>query len=509
MERCFHFLLSKAKAYQIPLLSSMAFAFLAYGFTLTNKLVNHDDVFYLFSKGGTTILGRWGLEICERFFPNYSMPWIHGILSILLIAIAVCVIVKIFNIRNKLLQILLAGTVSVFPSLTAMMSYMFTASSFCLSVLFAVTAVAMMKKPTVLSVFLSLGCMVFSLSIYQAYISLAAGLLVLILIQELMEGADAVSVFRKGLGYVVFLVFSVIGYYLATVLVQKILGVSFGSYANQYMAFNLSELPKKIVLCYTSFFDFLFGWPNWLIPAILSRRLNYIFLGIIIVFFLIWLKFSQPKRLSSILLLAALIEILPLAINCMYLVTPPAAIHSFVMYGFVCFYLLIIVLANGCLNFPIKEKLLHCVRSYSIDIVSLSLALFVVSNIFLANAAALNLHLQYENSYSFFTSLTADIKMMPEFNEKTRLALIGDYQCPIYHDRYLFEARSLTGVEGIYPDSYSNAQFVEYYLGFPISFASGDEVDAIKRSAEYLEMPCYPYYGSMKFFGDTLVIKLS
>ncbi|MDO5400308.1 MAG: glucosyltransferase domain-containing protein [Eubacteriales bacterium] len=509
MERCFNFLLSKAKTYQIPLLSSIAFSFLAYGFSLTNKLVNHDDVFYLFSKGGTTILGRWGLEICERFFPNFSMPWIYGIFSILLIALSVCVIVKIFSIRSNLLQILLAGIIATFPSFTAMMSYMFTASSFCLAILMTVTAGALLKKPTFLSVVFSLGCMIFSLSIYQAYISLASGLLILILIQEIIEGADAIYVFRKGLGYIIFLIVSVIGYYLATLVVQKILGLSFGSYANQYMTFSISELPDKITLSYTSFFNFLFGWPNWLIPAILARRLNYLFLGIIFVFFLIWSKFAKTKTLASILLFAALLSILPLAINCMYLVTPPAAIHSFVMYGFVCFYLLIILLADRCLDLPIKEKLLHRVHLCAVDIVSLSLALFVASNVYLANAAALNLHLQYENTYAFFTSVTADMKMMPEFNESTRLALIGDYQCPIYHDRYLFESRSLTGVEGMYPDSYSNAQFVEYYLGFPIPFASGEEVDAIKNTYEYANMPCYPYDGSLKFFGDILVVKLS
>mgnify|MGYP003295413253 CR=1 FL=1 len=35
-------------------------------------------------------MGRWGLDILEYIFPNYSMPWIYGIITITLMAVSIC-----------------------------------------------------------------------------------------------------------------------------------------------------------------------------------------------------------------------------------------------------------------------------------------------------------------------------------------------------------------------------------------------------------------------------------
>ena len=59
------------------------------------------------------------------------------------------------------------------------------------------------------------------------------------------------------------------------------------------------------------------------------------------------------------------------------------------------------------------------------------------------------------------------------------------------------------------PNDYSQRAFVEYYLGLSIPFASEAETQEIIASPEYAEMPCYPYYGSMRKFGDIIVVKLS
>ena len=59
------------------------------------------------------------------------------------------------------------------------------------------------------------------------------------------------------------------------------------------------------------------------------------------------------------------------------------------------------------------------------------------------------------------------------------------------------------------PDTYSKEQFVQYYLGISIPFASEEELSAIEASPEFAEMPVYPYYGSLRKIGDVMVVKLS
>jgi len=96
---------------RVPLLSAMIFGILAHGFVFVNKYINHDEVFNLFGKGATVDSGRWALAALDSIFPNYSMPWIYGILTVFMIALSACLIVRIFEIRNRFLQILLAGKI--------------------------------------------------------------------------------------------------------------------------------------------------------------------------------------------------------------------------------------------------------------------------------------------------------------------------------------------------------------------------------------------------------------
>ena len=180
--------------YRHPFFASFFFGLLAYGFVLTNKLVNHDEVASLFTKGATVTSGRWGLGALDSIFPNYSMPWIYGLITIVLVALSVCLMIQIFHIKNRLLQVLLSGCIVAFPSLIGLFGYMFTSCSFALSFFLAVCSAALLHTRNKWFLLPALGCLVLSLSIYQAYISVAAGLLVLVLIQQLLEEESPVAV---------------------------------------------------------------------------------------------------------------------------------------------------------------------------------------------------------------------------------------------------------------------------------------------------------------------------
>ena len=110
------------------------------------------------------------------------------------------------------------------------------------------------------------------------------------------------------------------------------------------------------------------------------------------------------------------------------------------------------------------------------------------------------------------TPLIADVKMMPEFTEDTKLAVIGSYRQPNYYQEKFAVTGSDTGITGTYgflPDSYSADRFMEYYIGFPLAFATPNEIAAIRETQEFSQMPCYPYYGSMAYINGMVVVKLS
>lgn len=504
-----HWLGKRMREYSAPILASAIFGMLAYLFAFTNKLMNHDEVFCLFSKGATVDSGRWGLGLLDSVFPNYSMPWLYGILTLALMTAAICVILHLLSIRSRLLQVLLAGCVIVFPSLIGTFGYMFTSSAYALSFLLAVLAAWFLARPSRWYAIPALGCMVLSLSIYQSYVAVTASLLVLVLIHRLLRDEKAAAVLREGLYFVAFLLVSLGLYYLATGIVLRITGTQFNAYASDSVTFRLSELPERIGLAYSSFQRFFAEGYRGLIPTALSRLAHWVCLGGAGILLAVWCCLRKEKNVPRLLLLLFLIAIVPLAVNCMYLITTADSIHTLVLYGFVAVYLLAAILAEACLSLTAAGRMSALLRRTALNAVTLAMAVILVSNIYVANEAYLGMYLRYENAYAFYTALVSDIKLTPGFDENTKLAIIGHWEKPAYDvERFEF-LKPLAGVQGFSPNSYSRQRFLEYYLGFSTSFATDEECREIQETPEFAEMAVYPYYGSMGMIGDILVVKLS
>jgi len=510
LEKLAVWLSGKLREYRAVLISSFVVGILAHMFTFTNKLVNGDDVFTLFYKGGSYTLGRWGLVLFDDIFPNYSMPWIYGIITIALIAASVCILVHVFHIRSKLLQVLLAGLIVAFPSLTGVFSFMFMSCTYSSAFLLAVLAVYLMDRSEK-RFFLPAGvCLVLSLSLYQGYIALIASLLVLVLIQQLLENTDTRTVFRRGVAFLLFLIVFLGIYYGITQLLLRITGYELNNYANNRLNFSLASLPAGIVTAYQSFYKFFDEAFNGLIATDFCRRVHYLCVAASGILLILWLLFQKEKKASQVVLLLVLVALLPLAICCMYLFATVDAVHTLVLYSFVSLYVFAAVLAQASLPLALNGKAVLLGRRAALEIVTVGMALVIISNIYTANAAYLRMYLQYENTYAFYTSLIADLKATPEFDaDTTQLAVIGDYHDPAFYQSKFDFTNKIFGTTGFLPHSYAREKYLEYFIGFPLLCSTDAEIEEIMQTQEYQQMPVYPSYGSMRMIGNTFVVKLS
>ena len=508
-DNLFSWIYKKAVKYKIPFVTSMIVGFLAYTFIFTNKFINHDEVTCLFSKGGTIVLGRWFLGLVDAIFPNLSMPWIYGVLTIVFVSVSTCLIISIFQIRNKTLQGILAGCIVVFPSLIGTFGYMFTASSYGLSLFLAVLAAWMISRYNKWLFLPAMACLVLSLAIYQGYVALAASLLVLLEVQLLLNGDPIPAVIRKGVVSLVFLIGSLGIYYLSTKVVNWYLGIGFSGYATERVAFSLSDLPSNVFLAYSRFWESLVDNPYGLIPTAFSRVLHWVALACSAGLLVLWFLGQKKADWGRYLLMAAMLLLLPLAINCLFLFTDASAVHTLTLYSFVAVYVLAIMLADIYLEETGLNSFRAAVSSLCIHLIPLCLAIVIVINVYIANAAGLQFHLRYEIAYSFYTSLMADVKMMPEFDEDSKLAVVGFYDGPEYYYTSFAPLNKIMGLYGFTPSDYSKDRFLQYYLNYNIPFASEEEIAQIQQTPEFRQMPLYPYYGSMQWFGDTLVVKLA
>lgn len=486
------------KAYgenRVPLLSSVIAGLCAHMYMLANKLPNHDEIESIFGKGATVTSGRWGLELIKPLFPDCSMPWIYGLISILLISAAVCLMVRLLDIRRKSTQALIGALVLTFPSLTGTFCFMFTSSSYALAFLLSVLAVYEFQRRSTGGYALGAVCIVLCLSVYQAYIAISASLFVLLMIKLCLEAEKSpLEIVLYGVKALLMMLAALAVYYAVTLLVLKFSAEGFNSYVLENV--NTASIPTRIKMAYESFRD-VFTYRNfYLISSETSRYLHIALLALTLAG--IALLAARTRKPLTAVLLAVLVLLLPLSINCMYLMMAPASIHTLVVYSFVCVYLLAAL---------VTERLHGRAGFAARDAMSLIMAAAVLSNVYFANMSYLKLQLQYESASSFYTALIAQIKSTEGFDADCSLALVG------YQDNMLYippelDTELLMGPAHDLINIYSRENFFRLYLGFDIPFAAPELLESIETDPEFEAMAEYPFYGSVKRIGDCIVVKL-
>lgn len=486
------------------LISALVFGFFSYMFTFTNKLVIHDDLTHMFNKGFTVSSGRWGLSLLSLVLPDVSMPWFHGVITILLIAPAVCIAVRLLSIRSPLLQVLTAGLVICFPSLIGTFGYMFTSSSYGAAFLLAVLSVWCFFRLDLKGLLGGLLCCILSLSIYQAYISVTVTLLVLVLMQKTMYTDTPVrKIFRQGLEAVGFLILSLGLYWGLTWLIQRQMGVAMNGYAATAVLED-SLLSRPVNCLKMTAYILLLGYKGLVHEGFL-QVVHLIFLGIVGFELVVWCCSSRKK--DRILMLVFLCALLPFALNAVLLFTSMSSAHSLVLYGFAGIYVLAALVLDGGSRIPSRRQGLSRLRALLMDLAVICLTLVVFSNASTANRASMNLYLRYENNYSMANSVITQIEALPGFTADTPVLVVGRFPVTNDYDRIL-DVNHITGVSEHATRGWEPSEFMKYYCGADFEYLSLEQNQNLLMSPGFRAMPFFPDQGSIGYVDGTVVVKL-
>lgn len=501
MQRLYNICAEALRQNSIALLSALIFGMAAHMFAFTNKLVNADEIESLFGKGATITSGRWGLEAVKLIFPDLSMPWLYGAVSLILLSVSACLIIRLFQIKSPLMQILLSGMITAFPSQTGVFCFMFTSSAYALAFLLSVLTVWLFVKGGPVRKTGAALCLVLSLSIYQAYVSLTAALLVLCVIRRCLdnEGSvwEALLFALRALGM---MLISLAIYYGVSMLVFRFSAAEFNDYVKDNV--NGASITGRIRMAY----DFLFYTLSYrefaLISGEASRYAHILCMGLCIVLLAVkGFSMLKERNVLGASLLVICFALLPLAVYCMFLVMDKGSIHTLVLYSFIAFYVLVAMLSDRLIS---GGALLQRVGR---DVLYISLALVLVSNVFFANECYVKLHLQYENAYSFYSVLLNRVQGTEGYAEGCKLALIG------HQDNKLtkfpeIDLGYLMGPNQDLINIYSRENFLRRYMGTDIPLATAEEISALEAREEFLAMAEYPYYGSVQKIDDFIVVRL-
>lgn len=476
---------------RLPFFSALGFGLLAYGFCMTNKIPVGDDLVGLFEKGSTTPSGRYGLELLRLVMPDASMPWIYGLMSIVLLSAAVCVILRIFPLRSRALQVLFAGAFICFPAQAGTMLYMFTAAPYAVALLLTVTGLWLFtsgKKGRWITAPLLIG---FSCSIYQGYFSVAASLCVIRMIVLLCRTKKtAVEVFREGVRMLAMLLASLAVYGVMLLAATKL----FGFPLLHEVVNGRQSIPVRFAVAYKSwlmtFLDGRFGY----VHSTASRVLHLVLLLCIGIAMAAHLR--KKGDAGSLLLASLCLFLYPLSCYCLYLLADNSYIHSLSLYSFATLYILCAALLDGW-EAPAALTLRRMTAA--------AMALILCGNIYYANALYLRYYLRFEELKSFYTVMLTRVFETPGFAEGDRLAIVGDAPALRYDlDRHFTEAPLILPSLELGATDYAEL-IVNRYLGCDIPFVPDDELAHLEPG----DMPVYPFAGSVKKIGDTIVVKFS
>ncbi len=200
------------------------------------------------------------------------------------------------------------------------------------------------------------------------------------------------------------------------------------------------------------------------------------------------------------LLLALCLFLFPLSCYCLYILADNGYIHALALYSFASLYILAAILIDRA-----EPGWKLCPDA----VAAAAMAVVIICNTYYANEFSLYNYLMKENVTSFYTSILMQVYETPGFAEGTELALIGEPpEFPV--ERNACYTRDEFTLPGNPVDSSAIAPFIiRYYIGSDIPLADDDTIAALMDTAEFAEMPVYPYYGSVQMIDGTVVVKLS
>lgn len=493
------------KEWEIAFMATWIVGLLAHAYRFFNFLPIWDSIYNFTGVGSTYTLGRWFLPYAGMISSIFDLPWINGAFSLLYISIAMILITEMFQMKNKGLIAACAAVFVSFPTVTSTFAYMYTADCYMLAFLLVVLAIFLTWRVGKWGMLLGMLALAFAMGIYQAYATCAIMMVLIYIIKQFaVEKMSLIDAVKKDLKYLGTLVGGLVLYLIILKLNLWYYNMDLAGYQGIGDMGIMSLAEYKAALIKTKArFTYMMG----LEYGIIKRPYTIIHVAILGMLVILLVYFIVKKRVYekklSLLALAAAMLLLPVGAYMVFFVSPSVEYYTLMEMGLCFLYLLLIVLLDQIEWKAYLPKLLRVMGMVVIG----ALAYYNVLN---SNIAYYNLNLSYHKSYAVAENILDRIEDRDEFGTVTKkVAMIGTYDCPTENLPSMVPV-----IMGVSDDSFLNDPnhyqiFWNYCFGIQTELATYDEMDAIRQTEEYKNMPIYPAKGSVGYINDIIVVRLS
>lgn len=520
----------RKRLFLLCLLTTLIIGLIAHGYAFLNLIVGHDALYEMYIQDSAEwkiSLGRF-LNPLERFILGdvVSLPWLNGILGLLLIAVAAWQTAVVFRLTKRWQAVAIA---SIFTTGTAISTLIASFASDLvpnmLALVAAMTAALCWDKLyTAFSWKRCLAatvCVFIVLGLYQCYISVTVVVMMLLSIKRLLEGTEPKKVFCKGITGILILIIGGGIYLLSVKVVCCATGVELvsGRYNSLTKLWDgdnniLARILPTYKMTVSAFISrtaiknaFLWSQGASFVNCMVQLA-NACLIVISVLAFIRLLIAKRKMKWQSYALTAILIILLPLALNMTYIAS--GIRHELTRFAYCFIYVFMIWLVEHTAQAPKKKR--FSIRKEKLAVLLLAgMTVIVFANMRTANAAYLERDLEASSTLSVMTRVLTQIEATDGYElGKTEVAFIGN-PGKVQSGAPGFDDISVFGFE--YKSQItSQAKYRAYFaniLQYPINIVQGEQYDALLEDERVIAMPIFPEQGSVAVLDGIVVVKMS
>lgn len=450
-------------------------------------------------------LGRFGLYIVGLFKGFLVIPQLEIFLSILLLLGIIVLIFDLFEIKNKVIQVLCSVLVSVSPAVSATLLFHYCSFAYALSFFLSVLAIYLLikSKHKLMKYVIPSFLITISLSMYQAYLAIPLTLLLFFWMLQILKKKFHWKDFFITFGIIVL---GALFYFIFMKLSLLVFHVDLSSYrgASQFGIDTIFDIPSRIIHAYQSFYQYYFT------DTIVTNSNVFMQVFCILMFILLFIGigyslYKNKVSLSYSLLFLFFFLLVPIFINVITIILPDTKMQLLMSSG----YLLIFFF----LCYFIQDKKIF-------SIFTIFLFVFMIRGYIIQDSAT---YQTLEHTYKKTYQIASDIKdQINNLGYQRPVMIVGNLdQNAYYNKKDLTELHNISTYTygfvsnySLFWDEYTNmkngwSRFLEQELGVSITFVSFDTYQEILDSSKYQEMECYPDDKSIQLIDDVIVVKLA
>ena len=426
------------------------------------------NTFYYSGYSWEISLGRFGLYFVGLLKKFIVIPQLEIFLSILLVIGSAILIFDLFEIKNKILQVICSILIIVSPIISATFLFHYCSFTYSLAFFFSVLAIYFLvtSKHKIVKYIVPIFFIALSLSMYQAYLAVPLTLLLLWWMIQILK-----KQFRWKDFFISFciIILGAVFYFILMKLFLLIFHTSLSNYrgASQFGTDTILDIPSRIIHAYLSFYQFYFT------DTIVSNSNVFMQVFNTLMFILLFMGIGYSlyrNRVSfkhSLLFIFFLI-LIPIFVNAVIIILPDTEMQLLMSSG----YLLLFFFC--CFFLQDKKK---------VSILIIILFIFMIRGYIIQDSAT---YQTLEHTYNKTYQIACDIRShINKFGYQKQVMISGSLdQNEYYNKKNTTELGEIANYTygfvsnySLFWNEYTNmkngwSRFMEHVLGSPITFVS-------------------------------------